>query len=81
MDASHYLEAVAVPPTAQNLEVPAGPPTAQRNREALTSPPTAQNMEAPPGLPAAQIEHMNQVITFERLVYFGYIFEKTGMLA
>ena len=27
------------------------------------------------------IDHMNQVISYERLVYFGYIFEKSGLLA
>ena len=29
---------------------------------------------------AASIDHMNQVVSFERLIYFGYIFEKSGML-
>lgn len=27
------------------------------------------------------IDHMNQVVSYERLVYFGYIFEKSGLLA
>lgn len=27
------------------------------------------------------VDHMNQVISFERLTYFGYVFEETGMLA
>jgi hypothetical protein len=26
------------------------------------------------------VDHMNQVISFDRLTYFGYIFEETGML-
>ena len=26
------------------------------------------------------IDHMNQIISFDRLVYFGYIFEQSGML-
>ena len=26
------------------------------------------------------VDHMNQVITYERLVYFGYIYEQSGML-
>ena len=26
------------------------------------------------------VDHMNQVISHERLTYFGYIFEETGML-
>jgi hypothetical protein len=26
------------------------------------------------------VEHMNQVIAYERLLYFGYIFEQSGML-
>jgi len=27
------------------------------------------------------IDHMNQVVSYERLVYFGYIFEKSGLLS
>lgn len=27
------------------------------------------------------IDHMNQVISFDRLVYFGYIYENSGLLA
>jgi hypothetical protein len=27
------------------------------------------------------VDHMNQVVSYERLVYFGYIFEKSGLLA
>lgn len=30
---------------------------------------------------APAVEHMNQVVSFERLTYFGYIFEESGMLA
>lgn len=26
------------------------------------------------------VEHMNQVISYDRVVYFGYIFEESGML-
>ena len=26
------------------------------------------------------VDHMNQIISFDRLTYFGYIFEETGML-
>lgn len=28
----------------------------------------------------ASVDHMNQVIAYERLLYFGYIFESSGML-
>jgi len=36
----------------------------------------AQNMEFGTG-----IDHMNQVISFDRLVYFGYIYEESGLLS
>ena len=26
------------------------------------------------------VDHMNQVMSFDRLVYFGYIFEESGLL-
>ena len=27
------------------------------------------------------VDHMNQVISYDRLVYFGYIFEESGLLS
>ena len=35
----------------------------------------AQNMDFSSG-----VDHMNQVLSFDRLVYFGYIFEESGLL-
>ena len=34
-----------------------------------------QNMDFSSG-----VDHMNQVLSFDRLVYFGYIFEESGLL-
>lgn len=35
-----------------------------------------QNLEFTAG-----IDHMNQVVSYERMVYFGYIFEESGLLS
>jgi len=35
----------------------------------------AQNLEFGTG-----VDHMNQVISYDRLIYFGYIFEESGLL-